>query len=71
MRRPALLGACLGWVAAAGWAAPHWFSIVAAGIGLTYLVLAVRPTRKLEVTITPEDSPFKDKRDWTPGGRPV
>lgn len=35
--KPALLGASLGWVAAAGWSAPHWFAVVASVLSVVYL----------------------------------
>ena len=38
----ACLGATLGWIAAAGWAAPNWFAIVAVVIGIAYFVEGVR-----------------------------
>ena len=34
----ACLGACLGWIAAAGWSAPHWFAAVAVVVAIVYYV---------------------------------
>ena len=38
----ACLGACLGWIAAAGWSAPHWFSLVAVVVAIGFYVEGVR-----------------------------
>jgi len=38
----ALLGASLGWVAAAGWSAPHWFALFASAMAIFYLEEGLR-----------------------------
>lgn len=40
--KPALLGASLGWIAAAGWSAPHWFAVVASVMAVVYLLTGLR-----------------------------